>query len=196
MSIFKKDISNLSDEALMSRLQKQNDMSALSLLYERYSSRILGFLLKIFKGDEPKAQDYLQDVFIRVQEKKDYFDSNKKFYTWLFTIANNLAMTSFRTPITEDIIENKEPSTEWNSQIEIEREELISFIQKSVQSLDINHRTVLTLRFYNGFSIKEISEITCVNEGTVKSRIYYATKKLSQQYQLEFNQKELYNERK
>jgi RNA polymerase sigma-70 factor (ECF subfamily) len=196
MSIFKKDISKLSDEALMSRLQKQNDMSALTLLYERYASRILGFLLKIFKGDEPKAQDYLQDIFIKVQEKRDHFDCSKKFYTWIFTIANNHAKSSFRLPTTEDIADSKEPTTEWNSQYEIEASELKSFLKDAVQELDINHRTVLTLLFYKGFSIKEISEIIEVNEGTVKSRIFYATKKLSYQYHLVFNQKELNDERK
>lgn len=189
MSIFKKDISKLNDEALMSRLQDHNDMSALTLLYERYSTRILGFLFKLFKGDEQKAQDYLQDVFLKVQEKKNQFDTSKKFYTWIFTIANNMAKTSFRETIATDIDQNSEPIIEWTTQDQIEKTEIKEFLQASVEKLDINHKTVILLRYNQGFSIKEISEVTAISEGTVKSRLFYATKKMSELYNNEFSLK-------
>ena len=187
MSIFKKDISKLSDEALMSRLQKLNDLSALALLYDRYSKRILGYLFKMFKGDEQKAQDLLQDVFIKVQEKKDYFDTSKKFYSWLFTLAHNTAKSSFREVLTIEMTEDNSPSINTTSQDNLEEYEVNTFLKNSVNKLDINHRTVLILRYHQEFSIKEISEITGANEGTVKSRLFYATKKLAEKYKIEFS---------
>jgi len=65
-------ISNLSDELLMSSLQK-GDESAFNILYERYSDRILYYMYKMLRQDEGKAQDFTQDVFLKVVEFSDKF---------------------------------------------------------------------------------------------------------------------------
>jgi RNA polymerase sigma-70 factor (ECF subfamily) len=98
VKLFKTNISSLSDEALMSRLIKSDDNKALTELYARYSTKLLGFFIKMFKGDVSKSQDFLQDIFVKIIEKKHLFDTERKFYSWVFTVANNMCMTEFRKP--------------------------------------------------------------------------------------------------
>src|SRR5687768_3007281 len=95
----------LTDEDLMHLLVSSGDAGALSALYKRYSPKLLGYFIKIFNGDIPKAQDFLQDVFVRILEKKHLYDTNRKFNTWMFTIASNMCKMSFRDAPTHSLNE-------------------------------------------------------------------------------------------
>lgn len=167
----------------MSRLIKANDNKALTELHNRYASKLLGFFIKMFKGDVAKSQDFLQDLFLKLIEKKQLFDTNKKFYTWIFTIASNMCKTEFRKPHFQSISgDNFE-----HENLLISDENLIDkkifkkVLKQSVHGLEINHKTVFILRYNEKFSLKEISDITETSVGTVKSRLFYATKKITEQ---------------
>ena len=95
MPVFKKKYINLSDEQLMARIIK-NDAHAFNEIYNRYSHRLLIFFLRALGGHDEKAQDFLQDVFLKIIEKPYMFSVDKKFSTWIFTIANNLCKNEYR----------------------------------------------------------------------------------------------------
>ena len=96
MGIFRKDISNYSDEALVQLLSSGRSNEALTELHARYAKKVLGFFIRMFQGDVDKAQDSVQDLFIRILDKHHLFDPEKKFYTWMFTIASNMGKTNLR----------------------------------------------------------------------------------------------------
>ncbi len=174
----------------MSRLIKSNDNKVLTELYGRYSIKLLGFFVKMFKGDVAKAQDFLQDIFVKIIEKKHLFDTNRKFYSWLFTIANNMCMTEFRKPfivsISSDNVEHENLVV--NDDEVMDKKLFKQVLKQTVHGLEYNHKVVFILRFNEKFSLKEIADITEVSLGTVKSRLFYATKKITEQLK-EYNPK-------
>lgn len=177
----KSDKKKFTDEDLMRFLIESDDSDALAELYNRYASKILGYFIKIFKGDVPKSQDLLQDVFVRVMEKKQLFDPNRKFYTWVFTIAANMSKMSFRAELTESVDDvDSDRLIAFDTDL-IDRKYVRSQLKDAIYALEYNHRSVFILRYHEGFSLKEIADITESGIGTVKSRLFYATKKLAVQ---------------
>ena len=188
MSVFRKDISSLSDEALMQLLSSRRSNDALTELHARYSKKVLGFFIRMFQGDVDKAQDFVQDLFIRILEKQHLFNPEKKFYTWMFTIASNMCKTSFRKirdlRISEDDYELNGQII-WNENA-LDKVMFRKVLKEVIENLEEHHRLTFSLRYMQEFSIKEIAEMTDTSEGTVKSRLFYATKKVAKELQ-EFN---------
>ena len=95
MTIFKKRYQQFSDEHLMKLIQG-GDASAFNELYDRYSKRLLHYFYRMLGQKEDKAQDFLQDLFLKVIDKTDFFDTDKNFSTWIFTVAYNLCKNEYR----------------------------------------------------------------------------------------------------
>ena len=79
MSLFK-SYKKYNDEELMKFVQEHN-YSAFDELHTRYSKRLLHFMFKMLNNDEEKAQDLLQDLFMKIVERPHMFDTSKKFYS-------------------------------------------------------------------------------------------------------------------
>lgn len=171
------------DEELMILIQKNNH-HAFEVLYERYSKRLLHFMFKMLNNDGEKAQDLLQDLFLKIAERPHMFDTGKKFYTWIFTVAANMCRTTYRTKNTLSTSnnENKVYSTPPLQEELIGRIDAGVFTTHLAHALEVlayEHKETFILRFQEEFSIKEIAEMMNCSEGTVKSRIFYTTKKLA-----------------
>ncbi len=194
MKLFKTDISKLTDEALMGRLIDSNDSNALTELYNRYSKKLLGYFINMFKGDVALGEDFLQDLFVKVMDKKSQFNTDKKFYAWLFTIASNMCKTHFtkmkKSYLEEDLSEGSSAFNECatNLQNEFDKQVFRLMLKEKIAALNFEHKEVFVLRYQQGFSLKEIAAITATNMGTVKSRLFYATKKMADELR-EFNPK-------
>ncbi|MFD1552055.1 hypothetical protein DNU06_00855 [Putridiphycobacter roseus] len=185
MKLFKTDITKLSDEALMSRLIKSNDSIALAELYQRYGKKLLGYFINMFKGDVALAEDFLQDLFVKLMDKKHLFDTEKKFYTWVFTIASNMCKTHFTKMKLhygeEEIIEGSKAFNECATNLhnEFDKQVFRLLLKEKIAGLNYEHKVVFVLRYHQTFSLKEIATITETNIGTVKSRLFYATKQMA-----------------
>lgn len=179
MSIFKKQIARFTDEELMVRLIQTDDHEALSELYKRYAQRMLGYFIKMFKGDIPKSQDFLQDLFLKIYERKHQFKTDKKFYTWAFTIASNMCKTDFRKLPDDTLNEIHETFLTEQSNFNIDRLKTNAVLREAIHQLEPHHKSAFILKYVEGFSLQETAEITETNIGTVKSRLFYATQKLA-----------------
>jgi RNA polymerase sigma-70 factor (ECF subfamily) len=190
MGIFRKDITSFSDEELMTLLASKRRNQALTELHSRYAKRILGFFIRMFKGDQEKAQDFTQDLFLKVLEKHQQFDPQKRFYTWMYVIASNMCKTEFRKKPILDISENEDAVALHSKPNEnnLDKSLFQAELKKSIEQLEGYHQISFVLRYMQELSIKEIAEITDVSEGTVKSRLYYATKKVTSRLEV-FNPK-------
>ena len=181
----KNGFKNQSDEVLMAFI-KEGHRSAFVELYDRYSSRMLHFFYRMLGGDEEKSQDFLQDLFLKIIENKHRFKKDKKFSTWIYTIAHNMCKNEYRRicnrkELTLSEHHENHSIADSNIEEELEKEELNKLIQKALMNLDPIKREIFLMRFQEERSIREISQIVGCSEGTIKSRLYYSIQKISKQ---------------
>lgn len=189
MGVFRKELKKLSDEELMRLLSTHRKNAALTELHARYAKRILGFFIRMFIGDVDKAQDFTQDLLMRILEKHEQFNPERKFYSWMFTIASNMCKTEFRKQpnlsISDKIAE--ENTSSWD-EIHFDKAVFHDQLKQAIDVLEEHHKLTFVLRYLEELPIKEIAQITETSEGTVKSRLFYATKKITERLEV-FNPK-------
>ena len=153
-------------------------------LVERYQTRLLNFVYRTI-GDREKAEDLVQEVFIRVYRHLHRFDRSKKFSTWIYTIASNLAKNELRNRSRNPLVLFQTIKKNWQDEdrpLQFEdvgsrpddlyrKRHLRELVEESVAQLPEHHREVFVLRELEGKSYEEIAEITSCNLGTVKSRL-------------------------
>ena len=187
MALFKHKYKKLSDERLMELIQRRH-ASAFDELYERYSRRLLLYFFRELGGDEEKAQDFLQDIFLKIVDKPGLFDTGRRFSTWIFTVAYNMCKNEYRrlevresaqdvliADAASDDSEGEYHQPERNADQRKFEKTLLAELEK----LDDGHRSAFLLRHQQSLSIKEIGEVLGCSEGTVKSRLFYTTRKLA-----------------
>ncbi|MBN1348979.1 RNA polymerase sigma factor [candidate division KSB1 bacterium] len=192
-----------SDEQLMKRI-RQGSSEAFDTLYARYSRKLLHFLYRSLGGDESKAQDFLHDIFLKIIEKPERFSGRSSFKSWIFTVACNLCKNEYRRQTVRKAVESKADMDEIALIDENPIDEIVDqkmFKTAMLQELGTfspNQRCTFLLRFQQGMSIAEIAEIFDCSEGTVKSRLFYTTRKLAQNlHQFNPNRSEVgWNEKK
>ncbi len=167
---------------------RNTDASAFDELYQRYSKRLLYYFYRMLNGNEDKAQDFLQDAFLKILEKSDYFDSNRSFSSWIFTIAHNMCRNEYRRRevrknhvdgIEIDQIINSAEQNNAHPHEQVEQNEFMIALLMELKKFDSISNSTFILRFQEHLPIKEIAEILDCKEGTVKSRLFYMTKKLA-----------------
>ncbi len=180
---FGKKYSTISDEELMELVQK-SDQKAFSELYDRYSKMTLNFFFKMLWKDREKSEDFMQDLFMKIVNKPELYSPSRPFKTWLFSVANNMCKNEYRkaevrAKAAPEIFMNMS-STDTNSgEKATDKEAFITELGQALNEMDQVKRSVFIMRFKQGFSIKEISEVLECSEGTVKSRIFYTVKHLN-----------------
>ncbi|MCE2941279.1 MAG: sigma-70 family RNA polymerase sigma factor [Gemmatimonadota bacterium] len=173
------------DDATLVRRYLAGTERAFAVLVTRYQSRLLNFIARTI-GDRDRAEDLVQEAFIRVARHLHRFDDTKKFSTWIYTIASNLAKNELRnrarSPLVlfqaltggRDADEDRPLEFEDKSDtpdVQLERREMRAVVDAAVSRLPKHHREVFVLRELEGRPYEEIAEITRTNLGTVKSRL-------------------------
>jgi RNA polymerase sigma-70 factor (ECF subfamily) len=171
----------------------EGDRLAFGELVERYQNRLLNFVYRT-TGDRERGEDLVQETFIRVYRHLHRFDQSKKFSTWIYTIASNLAKNELRNrsrnPLVlfQTLMKNRDADTrplEWEDNTYrpddlFRKRHLKSQVDSAVDQLPEHHRTVFVLREMEGKTYEEIAEITSTNLGTVKSRLNRARNNFAQ----------------
>jgi RNA polymerase sigma-70 factor (ECF subfamily) len=153
-------------------------------LVERYQDRLLNFIYRTI-GDRDRAEDLVQETFVRVYRHLHRFDQTKKFSTWAYTIASNLAKNELRNRSRNPLVLFQALKKSWDADhrpLEFEdstyapddlfrKRHLRETVEAAVAELPEHHRVVFVLRELEGKTYEEISEITGVTLGTVKSRL-------------------------
>ena len=176
----------------MRKIQKGNT-AAFDVLYFRYSQRFLGYFYRMLGGNEEKAQDFLQDLFVKVIDKSYQFRPGARFSTWAYTIAHNMCKNEYRRLNVRKVLDyDVDPDSvspiSGGEYLQIEKkmdnERLKELISKALENLDENQRSTFILRFQEQLSVKEISDVLGCSEGTTKSRLFYVTKKLAKKFKV------------
>jgi RNA polymerase sigma-70 factor (ECF subfamily) len=160
------------------------DPRAFNELVRRYDQRLLNFVYRTI-GDRERSQDLVQETFVRVYRHLHRFDQTKKFSTWIYTIASNLAKNELRNRSRNPLVLFQTLKKNWDADhrpLEWEdtqfkpddlfrKRHLRSKVEAAVEQLPEHHRIVFVLREMEGKTYEEIAEITGCNLGTVKSRL-------------------------
>lgn len=185
MKLLKPQHKSMSDEDLMKAISN-GDKRAFDELYDRYSGPLMGYFFRMLWKDREKAEDFVHDLFAKIVRKPDLFDSSRKFKTWVYSVANNMCKNEYKR---QEVRNNTssgldhtynvgDGSTNVMNEVH-ERQFKLEFVKK-LDELDGKHSEVFKLRHMEGLSIKEIAEVLEISDGTVKSRLFYATKYLAQ----------------
>lgn len=184
MQLFKPKYNSLTDEELMKALSK-GDQRAFDELYKRFYAQLLGYFKNMLWGDREKAEDMVHDLFAKIIKNPDYFDTNRSFRTWLFSVASNMCKNEYkkqavRKNTSTGVEDYRSISSSTNVLAEVQDIQFQQAFEENLAKMDEKHREVFALRHLEGFSMKEIAEVMEINEGTVKSRLFYATKFLAE----------------
>ena len=177
------ELRELDDTALVNAYLA-GETRTFDVLVERYQTRLLNFVYRIV-GDRERAEDLVQEVFVRVYRHLGRFDRSKKFSTWIYTIASNLAKNELRNRSRNPLVLFTSMTKGWEDEerpLEFEdptsrpddmfrKRHVRELVESSVAQLPEHHREVFMLREIEGRSYEEIAEITHCNLGTVKSRL-------------------------
>ena len=169
------------------------DQRAFVELVRRYDNRLLNFVYRTI-GDRERAQDLVQETFVRVYRHLGRFDQSKKFSTWAYTIAGNLAKNELRNRSRSPLVLFQTIKKNWDAdhrQLEWEdtrykpddlfrKRHLKEKVGEAVTQLPEHHRIVFVLRELEGKTYEEIADITGCNLGTVKSRLNRARNNFAQ----------------
>jgi RNA polymerase sigma-70 factor (ECF subfamily) len=174
------DYSAFEDTELL-QLMAQEDVNALSELYDRYGRMVFSLALKITK-DHRSSEEITQDVFYRIWERAySYIKEKARVRTWILTVARNRAIDVYRINKRDRTISAERIPFEISSK---EREnfhecvEQRQIVWEAVSSLSSKQRKPLELAFYQGYSHSEIAKILGEPLGTVKTRIRTGLQKL------------------
>lgn len=185
MALFGKKYKQLDDVQLIQLLNKQ-DNYAFEELYDRYAQKIYQYFFRMLYQDQEKANDFTQELFLKIIQNKARFDAQYKFSTWIFTIASNMCKNEYRR-----ISRMPKHKTYTNEEFPISEKSLYELglidqsifkdhLQAAIDELEASQKQCFILRYQEELSVKEISQIIGCPEGTVKSRLHYTLKKLAQ----------------
>lgn len=169
------------DEQLMLRL-KGGDRQAFSALVERYRDRIVSFAYRMV-GNAELAQDVAQEAFVRVYKSAGTFRDDGRFSPWLYKIASNVALSEKSKRAREALnvdYEGLEDTQESSDDVEgsVLAKLTAQQLSRGIAKLTAQHKTVLVMHVYQGLTYVEIAESLGIPTGTVKSRLFYAIRKL------------------
>src|SRR5712664_294943 len=169
-----------SDEMLIRRIA-EGDQLAMRTLFGRHRVALYRWLLRLV-GDEALAEDLLSDVFLDVWRQAAKFEVRSSVSTWLLAIARYKTLSARRRRIDAELDEEvpviiADPAD--NPELVLQKKNQTELVRHSLARLSPEHGEVIDLVYYHGKSVREVAEIVGVAAATVKTRMFYARKKLA-----------------
>ena len=170
-----------SDEVLIGRIAS-GDRLAMQVLFARHHVRVYRFMLRVVR-DETKAEDLISEVFLDVWRQADRFEGRSAVSTWLLAIARFKALSALRRRPDEELDDEAAAAiedTSDNPEETLAKKDKSAVIRKCLEGLSADHREIIDLVYYHEKSVEEVAEIVGIPENTVKTRMFYARKKLAE----------------
>jgi RNA polymerase sigma factor (sigma-70 family) len=183
-----------SDEELM-KLVLQGDRSAFGVVYDRYADRLMRYFYRLLWQDHELAGDMVQDLFTKIIHKPHLYDPSRPLKTWLFSVASNMVKNQYKRAEVRKVAAGEfrhltsGATTGEELTDTLELTVFSASLETALNGLEPHHRDTFVLRYKEGLSVKEVAEVMECSDGTVKSRLFYAVRKLAEKLK-EFNPKE------
>ncbi|HEY4208157.1 MAG TPA: sigma-70 family RNA polymerase sigma factor [Puia sp.] len=174
------------EQELVLALKKRDDQ-AFSTLYDNYAGALYSIVKQIITDNAELASDVLQEVFINIYRKIDTYDPAKgRLFTWMLNIARNAAIDMLRSKGYQNSQKNRElPENVYkgmaNQSVQLNVDNI--GLKKVLERLKPEHRVLVELAYFKGFTHEEIAEMTSIPLGTVKTRIRHALLQLREYLQ-------------
>ena len=170
-----------SDAALVEAIARR-DKNALQALYRRHNVKVFRFVLRFIR-DDAAAEDVVSEVFIDVWRQAERFERRSQVSTWLLAIARNKALSSLRrravTALDEEVAEFIEDPAD-DPEETMQKQERSAILRSCLEQLSPAHREIIDLVYYHEKSIDEVAEVIGVPANTVKTRMFYARKRIGE----------------
>ena len=170
-----------SDEALIGRIAT-GDKVAMQVLFARHHVRVYRFVLRLVR-DQTKAEDLISEVFVDVWRQAGKFEARSAVSTWLLAIARYKALSALRRRPDEELDDEAAAAIEDpgdDPEVALEKKDKGEILRKCLTALSPEHREIIDLVYYHEKSVEEVAEIVGIPENTVKTRMFYARKRLSE----------------
>jgi len=169
------------DEKELLMQLREGNAQALDYFYHQYSLRIYRKLLKMVRV-ETIAEELVQDVFVRIWDKRHQIDPDRSFRSYLFTIAQNLVYDLYRKVAREERLQEviKEASSEIYMHVEegVFLKETSEILNKAINNLPSQQKLVFTLCKLEGKSYEDASATLGISTSTINNHIVKATKSI------------------
>ena len=170
-----------SDEVLIGRIAN-GDRLAMQVLFARHHVRVFRFVLRLVRN-EATAEDLISEVFLDVWRQAGKFEGRSAVSTWLLSIARFKALSVLRRKPEAELDEETAEAIEDTSDtpdVVLQKKQKADIIRKCLGGLSAEHREIVDLVYYHEKSVEEVAEIVGIPENTVKTRLFYARKKLAE----------------
>lgn len=170
-----------SDEVLIARIAR-GDRLAMQVLFARHHVRVYRFVLRLVRN-EATAEDLISEVFLDVWRQAAKFEGRSAVSTWLIGIARFKALSALRRKPEEELDEETAGAIEDRSddpEVTLAKKDKGSVLRECLTRLSAEHREIIDLVYYHEKSVEEAAGIVGIPEATVKTRMFYARKKLSE----------------
>ena len=172
-----------SDKSLIERIAA-GDQLAMRTLYARHNVKAYRFVLRLV-GDASKAEDIVSEVFFDVWRQAGRFEGRSQVGTWILAIARFKALTARRArrdaPLDHAMAETIADRAD-DPEVCMQKKDEGALLRSCIAQLSTDHRAVIDLVYYHGKSVEEAAEILGVPHNTVKTRTFYARRKIGELY--------------
>jgi RNA polymerase sigma-70 factor (ECF subfamily) len=170
-----------SDEVLIGRIAN-SDRLAMQVLFARHHVRVYRFILRLVRN-EATAEDLVSEVFLDVWRQAGKFEGRSAASTWMLSIARFKALSALRRKseqelddaMAETIVDDAD-----DPQASLQKKDTGGVLRKAIGALSAEHREVIDLVYYHEKSVEEVAQIVGIPEATVKTRMFYARKRLGE----------------
>jgi RNA polymerase sigma-70 factor (ECF subfamily) len=170
-----------SDEVLIGRIA-HGDRLAMQVLYARHHVRVYRFVLRLVRN-EATAEDLISDVFLDVWRQAAKFEGRSAVSTWMLSIARFKALSVLRRRPEEELDEETADTIADQAddpEVVLAKKDKGAVLRHCLTKLSAEHREIVDLVYYHEKSVEEVAGIVGIPEATVKTRMFYARKKLSE----------------
>jgi RNA polymerase sigma-70 factor (ECF subfamily) len=170
-----------SDEVLIAKIAK-SDRLAMAALFARYRLRVYRFVLRMVRN-ATIAEDLNSDVFLEIWRQAGTFEGRSAVSTWIFSIARYKALTALQRRREEELDEERADTIADQAddpEVALAKKDKAAVLRQCLLKLSAEHREIVTLVYYQHKSVEEVAGIVGIPEATVKTRMFYARKKLSE----------------
>jgi RNA polymerase sigma-70 factor (ECF subfamily) len=171
----------VSDEILVA-LVAAGDKNAMRTLFTRHSARVFRFLLRIVDS-AATAEDLASETFIEVWRQAGRFEARSKASTWLLGIARHKALSSLRQRRFDQLDQDAAalvPDPSGDPEAQAQRQSRAAVLRACLRRLPPAQRELLDLIYYHEQSVADVARILGIPENTVKTRAFYARKRLAE----------------
>lgn len=157
----------------------RGEPKAFETLVDRYQKVVFNVALRMV-GDPEDAQDITQSVFLKVYENLESFDSQYKFFSWIYRIAVNESLNYLQTKKTTDELDENLVAGGKPQDDSFHDDQMLQSLERALMRISFDQRVVLVLKHLQGLSYREIGYILDIPEKTVKSRLFSARQGLKE----------------